>query len=79
MTRFIPLFPRYSFLNIYFVPFYFVSYPRFWCRICSELLVVLMSSCRFLPFQENFASSKPWTDPEGLLSLSEPQRAKLLG
>eukprot|EP00752_Nemacystus_decipiens_P002304 g2180.t1 len=38
----------------------------------------------FLPWmdqdlQENFASSKPWTDPEGLLSLSEPQRTKLVG
>lgn len=50
-------------------------HPRFWGRFRSVLLLM----CPFCLFQENFASSKPWTDPEGLLSLSVTQRAKLVG
>ncbi|CAM9123398.1 unnamed protein product [Ectocarpus sp. 12 AP-2014] len=71
-----------------------VGHPRSPARpsqgeLSSEEVMVLRDSSTvngklFLPWieqdlQETFAFNKPWTDPDGLLSLSEPQREKLVG
>lgn len=54
--------------------------PRYLSRKRSPSFATSGRSSRLrMRFQESFSSNKPWTDPDGLLSLSAPQREKLLG
>lgn len=67
-----PLFPSVVQLSVCF-PGYF-SFP------CLVVFIPISPSVlAFCSSQETFAFNKPWTDPDGFLSLSEPQREKLVG